>query len=170
MKFRLRWILGFAMLPLLLAAPASAVKPDRQIFLNPEVVLPAGVACSGFDLSVTVDVEKQTITTFFDNEGNPVRQLVVGRLIITGTNESTGASLTTRLGGAFNIYFNPDGTLTFIGTGHSAVVFFPTDVPAGPSTTLYSGRVVFDVDPATGVATLRDTAGTKVDVCAVLGG
>ena len=170
MKFRLWWILGFTMLALLPAAPASAVKPDRQIFLNPEGVIPAGVACAGFDLSVTVDVEKQTITTFFDNQGNPVRQLIVGRLIITGTNVSTGASLTTRLGGAFRVYFNPDGTLTFIGTGQSAVVFFPTDVPAGPSTTLYTGRIVYDVDPATGVATLRDTAGTKVDVCAILGG
>lgn len=168
MKLRLWWILGFAMLALLPAAPASAVKPDRQIFLNPEVVLPAGVACSGFALSVTVDLEKQTITTFFDNQGNPVRQLIVGRLIITGTNVSTGASLTRRLGGAFRVYFNPDGTLTNIGTGHSAVVFFPTDVPPGPSTTLYTGRVVFDLNPATNVATLQDTAGNKVDVCALL--
>jgi hypothetical protein len=170
MKLRLWWNLGFAVLALLFPAQATAVKPDRQTFLNPEAVLPAGVACSAFALSVTVNVEKQTITTFFDNKGNPVRQLIVGRLIITLSIKGTGASLTTRLGDAFTIYFNPDGTLTFIGTGRSVVVFFPTDVPAGPSTTLYSGRVVFNIDPATGVSTLGDQAGTKVDVCAVLGG
>ena len=166
---KLRWILVFAMLALLFAAPASAVKPDRQVYGNQEALFPAGLACSGFELSVTIDVDKQTITTFFDNAGNPVRQLIVGRLIITLTNESTGASLTTRLGDAIRIYFNADGTLTFVTTGRTVLVLFPTDFPAGPSTTLYSGRVVFDVDPATGVFTLRDTAGTQVDVCALLG-
>jgi hypothetical protein len=50
MKLRLLWLLCFTTLGLLAAAPASAVKPDRQLYLNPEGVLPAGLACSGFDL------------------------------------------------------------------------------------------------------------------------
>jgi hypothetical protein len=168
MRVRLRWISVFALLALVVAAPASAGKPDREVFLNPEGVFPAGIACAGFELSVAVDVEKQTVTTFFDSEGNPVRQLIVGRLIVTITNESTGASLTTRLGDAFHVFLNPDGTVTLTGTGRSLVILFPTDVPAGPATTLYFGRVVIDVDPATGIFTLRDAAGSTVDVCAIL--
>jgi hypothetical protein len=170
MRSRVRWFLGVAMLALLIAAPASAGKPDRQPFLNLDAVIPAGVACSGFDLGISFDAQKQTVTTFFDNEGNAVRQLVVGQLVIRLTNENTGASLATQLGGAFHIYFNADGTLTLVGTGNSFLSLFPTDIPAGPSSTLYSGRLVFDVDPATGVFTLRDEARNKIDVCAALTG
>ena len=45
--------------------------------------------------------------------------------------------------------------------------YFSTDVPAGPSTTLYVGRVVFTVDGA-GVFTLLGTSGKSTDICAVL--
>jgi hypothetical protein len=52
--------------------------------------------------------------------------------------------------------------------GHPVLIMFPTDVPAGPSTTLYVGRVVFDVDNATGVFTLKETHGKATDLCAAL--
>ena len=48
-----------------------------------------------------------------------------------------------------------DGTSTYTTMGHLVLIMFPSDVPAGPSTTLYVGHVVFDVDNATGVFTLR---------------
>ena len=35
----------------------------------------------------------------------------------------------------------------------SAVILFPSHVPAGPSTTLYTGRLVYTVDTSTGVIT-----------------
>jgi hypothetical protein len=46
------------------------------------------------------------------------------------------------------------------------LILFPTDVPAGPSTTLYVGRVVFTV--VGDVFTLRSTSGTATDICAAL--
>ena len=52
--------------------------------------------------------------------------------------------------------------------GHLVLIMFPSDVPAGPSTTLYVGRVVFDVDNATGVFTLREARGNATDLCAAL--
>ena len=64
----------------------------------------------------------------------------------------------------------PDGTSTFTTMGHLVLFMFPTDIPAGPSTTLYVGRVVFDVDNATGVFTLKQTRGTATDLCAALSG
>jgi hypothetical protein len=170
MRARLRATLLAALIPLVFAAPAAATAPDHEPFLNMEAVLPAGLGCAGFDLGISFETQKQTQTTFFDREGNPIRQLVTGQLVIRLTNETTGASLTTQLGGAFHIYFNADGTLTFVGTGNSLLVLFPTDIPAGPTATLYAGRIVFDVDPTTGVFTLRDTEGNALDVCAALSG
>jgi hypothetical protein len=40
-------------------------------------------------------------------------------------------------------------------------------VPAGPSTTLYVGRVVYTVD-ADAVFTLQSTSGRETDICATL--
>ena len=51
--------------------------------------------------------------------------------------------------------------------GHLVLIMFPTDVPAGPSTTLYVGRVVFDVAPDR-VFTLKETQGKSTDLCAAL--
>lgn len=63
--------------------------------------------------------------------------------------------------------FNADGSQTVTLTGHNILILFPTDVPAGPSTTLYVGRVVFTVD-ANGVTTLKSTSGTATDICAAV--
>ena len=54
-------------------------------------------------------------------------------------------------------------------TGHNVLILFPTDVPAGPSTTLYVGRVVFTVD-SDGVFAVTDTNGTSTDICVALSG
>jgi hypothetical protein len=107
--------------------------------------------------------------TFVDANGNPVRIIDAGRgSRLTFTNLSTGATLTLRANGAVtNTVINPDGSSTVTTTGHNVLILFPTDVPAGPSTTLFTGRVVFTVSP-TGVFTLLSTAGTSTDICAAL--
>jgi hypothetical protein len=46
---------------------------------------------------------------------------------------------------------------------------FPTDIPAGPSTTLYVGQLVYTVDPA-GVFTVESSRGNSTDICAELSG
>lgn len=46
-------------------------------------------------------------------------------------------------------------------------MLFPTDVPAGPSTTLFTGQVAYTIAP-TGIWTLTKVAGTTVDICAEL--
>jgi len=62
---------------------------------------------------------------------------------------------------------NPDGSATQVTTGHNIVILFPTDVPAGPSTTLYVGRVVISIDSA-GNYTLLKASGSSADICAAL--
>jgi hypothetical protein len=132
------------------------------------VELPAGVACADFGLRVE-GLGDRVQREFTDREGNVVRLLTAGRgYALTFTNLSTGAQLELQPNGSVeHVAVHPDGVNTWTVTGHNVLIFFPTDQPPGPSTTLYVGRVVFDADAAFNF-TLRSTAGTATDICAAL--
>jgi hypothetical protein len=135
------------------------------------VTFPPGVVCD-FGLSFVAGDDTRSVHEFRDADGNVVRLLLAGRgTAVTLTNDDNGATLSLPANGApWNIVNHPDGTSTFTTMGHLVLFWFPTDIPAGPSTTLYVGRVVFDVDNATGVFTLKETRGTATDLCAALSG
>lgn len=154
-----------AVVYLALALPAGANPPAHEPFVNVGGTIPAGVGCAGFAITVTIEVDDQRITTFFDQAGNPLRQTVTGRLVLTVTNDSTGESRTYRIGGASHLSFGADGSLTITLTGNSLVVLFPNDVPPGPSTTQGSGRAVIRIDA---LFTLVSRTGSVEDVCAAL--
>jgi len=64
---------------------------------------------------------------------------------------------------------NPDGSTTVADTGHNVVILFPTDVPPGPSTTQYVGRLVYTVSPPPdAVFTVQSFSGQTTDICAAL--
>lgn len=130
--------------------------------------LPAGVACS-FPLQFQVAGTPPDTKVFTDKEGNPVKSITAGKGVqLTFTNVISGATLSLKANGSVTKQtFNPDGTTTFVTTGHNVLILFPSDVPPGPTTTLYVGRVVFTVDNA-GVFTLLGTSGKSTDICAVL--
>jgi hypothetical protein len=150
---------------LALAAPAGADPPTREPFVNMGGTVPAGVACAGFPVTISIDVDRQTVTTFFDKDGNPIRQTITGRLILTVANGTTLESRTYRLGGAIHIAFGADGSVTLTLTGNSLISLFPNDVPPGPSTTQGSGRAVIRIDA---LFTLLSQTGSVEDVCAAL--
>jgi hypothetical protein len=154
-----------AVVYLALAAPASADPPTHEPFVNVGGSIPAGVGCAGFGITVTIDVDDQRVTTFFDKDGNPIRQTITGRLILTVRNDTTLESRTYRLGGSSQLAFGSDGSVTITLTGNSLVVLFPNDVPPGPSTTQGSGRAVIRVDA---LFTLVSRTGSVEDVCAAL--
>ena len=52
-------------------------------------------------------------------------------------------------------------------TGHNVLFYFPTDHPAGPSTTLIVGRFVYTVD-SNEVFKLEEVSGHTTDICAIL--
>jgi hypothetical protein len=106
---------------------------------------------------------------FTDESGTLIGSVTAGRgQALTFTNLSTGATYSTRSNGAVQqVEYHSDFSTTLTTTGHNILIFFPTDVPAGPSTTLQVGRVVVDIDP-NGVFTLRSVAGRSVDICAAL--
>jgi hypothetical protein len=148
-----------------LTAPAGADPPTHEPFVNVGGTLPAGIGCAGFAITVTIDVDRQQVTTFFDKNGTPTRQTITGRLILSVANDSTGESRTYRLGGAIHIAFGADGSLTLTLTGNTLVSLFPNDVPPGPSTTKGSGRAVIHIDA---LFTLVSRTGHVEDVCAEL--
>ncbi len=130
--------------------------------------LPAGLACS-FDLRIEGWGGSQVYKEFYDKDGNLVRLLFAGTgSALTFTNLGTSATYSTKANGAVShITLNPDGSATQVTTGHNIIILFPTDVPAGPSTTLYIGRVVISID-SVGNYTLLKASGTSTDICAAL--
>jgi len=133
------------------------------------VTLPAGMACSDFDLSYDTSGGNRQIKEFKDAEGNVVRILETGTgAAVTFTNLSTGKTYSTKSNGANSqTRYSADGSYTVAATGHNVIILFPTDIPAGPSTTLYVGRVVYSVD-TNGVWSMQSNSGKTSDICEIL--
>lgn len=136
-----------------------------------EIDLPAGQACADFMLRIQITGFTQVNKEFTDKKGNPVRFLSAGKgSQLTFINLNTGGRLDLRPNGSVTqTRTNPDGSLTVQSTGHNVVILFPTDVPAGPSSVQYVGRLVYTVDPTNNFAfTVRSFSGKSVDICAAL--
>ena len=142
------------------AAPAPI--PDFS------VNFPAGVACS-FGLSLDGTGGNQVYREFFDRNGNRIRSISAGTgSALTFTNLDTGKRVSLKSNGATtHVTYNADGSSIVVGTGHNILILFPTDIPAGPTTTLYVGRIVFIVD-SSDVFTLLEQSGRSTDICAAL--
>jgi hypothetical protein len=148
---------------------ALAVSADAAVAEPFHLDFPAGTACT-FGLAVDgTGGGNPPIREFRDANGHVVRTIDAGRgSQLTFTNLASGATLALPSNGAVsNTVFNADGSSTVTLTGHNILILFPSDVPAGPSTTLYVGRVVFTAD-ADSNFTLVSTSGTATDICAAL--
>jgi hypothetical protein len=146
--------------------PASAEAP-RPVD-SAETDYEAGVACA-FPLRVSSTEGRIRENEFVDRSGNVVRTIqVTTGIAYTNTNLLTGKSITVDPRGSAMHTTVKDGVATVTSNGQTGLIMFPTDVPAGPSTTVYRGRVVFTIDLTTGVFTLVSTTGTSVDICAAL--
>lgn len=160
-----------------LAGGALAAPAQPALAADP-LILPVGSGCMDFNLGISSTGGNLHTQEFVDRNGNIVRIITAGKgVLLTYTNYGSdpdapvaGESITFRTDGSVsNAVVNPDGSLTFTATGHNGVVMFPTDVPAGPSTTQYVGRAVYTIS-TDGVWTLVSTSGTATDVCAALAG
>lgn len=163
--------------PAALAATALAV-PAQSALADDTLILPAGVGCPDFNLGISSTGGNLHTQEFVDRDGNIVRIITAGKgVLLTYTNYGSdpdapvaGESITFRTDGSVsNAVVNPDGSVTFTATGHNGIIMFPTDIPAGPSTTQYVGRAVYTISTE-GVWTLVSTSGTATDVCAALAG
>ena len=136
--------------------------------------LPEGVACPDFPLRIEItNNPNRVVKEFTDANGNVVRILEAGKAHdFLLTNVATGKTIFFKgEGSAAKTTVNADGTTTVENNGHTGVVLFPADVPlpggTAPSTTLYIGRVVYNID-ANGIFTVQSASGRTVDICAEL--
>ena len=110
----------------------------------------------------------QVSKTFAGKDGT-VRLLFAGTgSTLTFTNLRTNTSLSLAPNGAVTqVTVHPDGSSTWMTTGHNVLILFPTDEPAGPSTTLIVGQTVFNVDARENFTVLK-VSGKSTDICAAL--
>jgi len=152
-------LVGSVMLTLLVGSSAAA--PTSTIDLD------AGVACS-FPLRIDITGGPQVTKTFTAADGS-VRVLSAGKgSDLVFTNLATGATYALKGNGTVSwTRVDTSGSTRLTFSGHNVVIYFPTDVPAGPSTTLVVGKEVIAVD-SSGTFTRLARSGTTTDICAAL--
>lgn len=132
------------------------------------VTYPAGVACD-FELRVDATGGTQVNRTFETPDGS-VRILSAGagsELVFTNLDTGTTYSLSGR-GTVSWTRVDAAGSARLTVTGHRVVIYFPTDTPAGPSTTLVVGREDIALDLDTFEFTRLSRTGKTTDICAAL--
>jgi hypothetical protein len=140
-------------------APASADITDY----------PAGIACD-FGLRVEATGSPTVDDKMFEFPDGRVRFLDAGKgAALDFTNLETGATYSLKGNGSVNwIRVDAAGSAQLTVTGHTVVIYFPDDEPAGPSTTLVVGREVIDVDLTTFHFTRVSRTGKTTDICKAL--
>jgi len=172
LRARLAWAIAAALITVVASPTPSFAAGNIGPPAPPDqtIDLPAGVACSGFDLEIGIWADPHRVfKEFKDKNNNVVRILMAGAGNTLGfTNLSTSKMLLVKTGGSVeHVTLNLDGSQTWTVTGHNVVIFFPTDSPPGPSTVLYVGKLVFTISPL-GVSTVQSFKGTSTDICAAL--
>lgn len=156
-------VAALALFPLAVAPAASAAADLGPIDLQ------AGIACASFDLRVDGTGDMVMMKEFADENGNVVRLLSTGKgLDLTFTNLNSGESIAFPSNGSVEqTTINADGSTTVRATGHNIVILFQTDEPAGPTTTLYAGQLLYTVD-GNGDFHVQQSTGQTTDICALL--
>src|SRR4051794_37191768 len=127
----------------LLAVGGADAAPDST------VAYAAGDACA-FPLQIEITGAPQVNRTFEAIDGS-VRFLSAGKgSDLVFTNLATGKTYALAGNGSVTwTRIDASGSARITLTGHNIVIYFPTDIPAGPSTTLVVGREDVAVDLAT---------------------
>ena len=144
---------------LALAGTAAAVEPTRDtLYVTTRTLTPCP---SGVRLVGVFSVVRE-ITTFYDNDENPVRQLWVASFEETFTNPLTGQSLENR---GVRIFHRDLDTGEFFTAGSNVVTKLPDrGVAIGGA-----GRLVFDAQGRLIEHTGPDSEEERAQLCAALG-
>jgi hypothetical protein len=156
-----------AALSLSVAQPSFAAPPDPEP--PGEFIIPAGLGCS-FELGLDSSAGEVRTITFTTENGQPGRIISVKTgVVLTYTNRETGASVTIKTSGSVTSAVPIDGeTEMRTATGHNGLILFPDDVPNGPTTTQYNGKIVYTYNTVTGFIQVIETSGKATDICAEL--
>lgn len=178
LRYALPILLGAALFAAPQAATASPPTDKHNDKLTVTVTGPpadqhidldAGLACPGFALHIDLTNSQTHTKTFTTKGGVKVRTIEAGKgYDRTYINKTSGkrAFFPSKFFSA-DTTFNKRGLATVTSTGHFGIIMFPTDIPAGPSTTEYVGRVVYTATPTNDFHILSVRA-KAIDVCAKL--
>lgn len=163
-------LLAAAVLAVPTAATAVPPVPGDPLADFEPIVFDAGIACPDFGLSVEGSDAQGKVRTFVDQNGDTVRILVTGRgYNLTFTNLATGEELVLPSTGSSQVIVpNADGTYSATIRGAALIILFPGDVPAGPSSHVYQGRAVFQLQADLATFISLETFGKSTDICAAL--
>ena len=78
------------------AGAAAAARPTSEFLPPPDGLL--DTSC-GYEILVTFPVQQEYVRTFFDRDGNAIKMIITGHLVVTFTNTSTLESLTANISG-----------------------------------------------------------------------
>jgi hypothetical protein len=154
------------MLALLPSGASAGGKPTRAPVGNSPFEFPAGMVCS-FGVAGEPLADNEVTKTFPQFANGDVVQTITGHLTLRLTNAESGKSIVLNVSGPGSITTHPDGSVTTVSRGQMLGFLFPTDVPAGPASYLYTGRVVANFTPD-GQETVISHTGTRQDMCDVL--
>jgi hypothetical protein len=84
------------------------------------------------------------------------------------TNVASGKSIVVKISGPGTFTFHADGSLSADEKGANLVVFFPTDIPAGPHTYVFTGHTILAFDAFGNETLVSTTDQHPFDVCAAL--
>jgi hypothetical protein len=129
--------------------------------------LPKGDFCP-FPVDILILTSGQTRTTFLDQSGNVIMELITGPLKVRVTNVTTGESLDLNIAGPGRIV--EDGEI-LIATG-PWLLFVPKgallDDPDFQGLFLTRGRVVAEIDENENIVRFISSNGRVDDICAAL--
>jgi hypothetical protein len=156
---------------ILAAAPAGAAVagPSREFLpLPPQIVL-EGV-CPSFDIVADILVNREYAITFTDANGDPVRTITTGSLVVRLTNPENDASEVLNISGPGVTTYHADGSTTLKAHGSWYLFYFPGQLGAGSEGTsfLHTGAITV-VTADDGTAVFVSDAGRTEDICETLG-
>ena len=111
----------------------AAARPTVEFLPPPDGVL--DTSC-GYEILVTFPRQQEYLRTYFDRDGNVVKIIVTGNLVVTFTNTATDQSLTSNISGPFHMNL-VRGTNTSEGR-----IGGPVDDL--PGLNLFSGRIDYE--------------------------
>jgi hypothetical protein len=153
--------IGLALVVVALTPGLALAKAGHTAASSFTLNFPAGEACS-FALEISGTGGNNKV----HHEGNGMIVSAGTGSALTFSGDGNSVSFSSN-GGAMLTRMNPDGSYTLQMTGHNVLILFPTDTPAGPSTTLIVGRATVSVS-ADGTYTVLRSSGRQVDICARL--
>jgi hypothetical protein len=89
-------IIGAALAACVSVGTVAATQPTSEFLPPPDGLL--DTSC-GYEILVTFPVQQEYQKTFFDRDGNGIKQIVTGHLVVTFTNTATLESLTANISG-----------------------------------------------------------------------